>query len=690
MTCPSCNKEVRTQSELKKHNARHTRPFKCPWSGCPKADEGFATQNDLDRHKRSVHKLGDGMVYRCHLDQCKDNPKDWPRPDNFRQHLKRVHKLENPDLKRFEFQSSESDVAGHQLSEAARSDLPMASGSPRPSETLPVGTDQVVEDPVNIFGSSFPEFLSNMDRFSFLLPLVETGSPWLSDQNSTESPDPITSLSPSVLGMARSTMEGAPLGAEPSSEANPTTLNDIAPDMPTQGSAVLRPLGPHDGQTRQTAGETVSLDGLERPEGIDGDDRDVETQADEVVSNEPDVMDVDRPAPNLGAEEHDSGLEENESAESSTDSHSDLLRNAGTQHLKIDGGHFEASSSGVSRMELEADNTRPDDLDDTQADAIIKALIEKGKLDEILKKYGYLGKSDQQSKDTVHADASPTPDNNGSTYRCPECPKSFHQGSQLKKHQMRHIKPYACTFPDCDKKFGSKSDWKRHEASQHSQIEIWRCAERRTNGLGQEECGKVCHSSESLRAHLEKDHGIRHAAVLGRKLADWPMDRDYEFRFWCGFCQKTIELTSQSGSAHSQRFDHIDDHYNGRNNFQKADISDWKYVDAGSAESPTRPQGKSGGSKGQPMDLGGKTHKRGHDGGGDDGSSRSKRRKHGKEKMCFWTCCSCGGYWAESTTPKCITPGCSHVLCERCNRVAVPEEDEVPTLDPGPGGTMAP
>ena len=53
------------------------------------------------RHRKTVHKeysLG-GHAYRCSHDACanKEN-KIWPRADNFRSHLKRVHGvIVNPD-----------------------------------------------------------------------------------------------------------------------------------------------------------------------------------------------------------------------------------------------------------------------------------------------------------------------------------------------------------------------------------------------------------------------------------------------------------------------------------------------------------------------------------------------------------------------------------------------------------------
>jgi hypothetical protein len=49
----------------------------------------------------------------------------------------------------------------------------------------------------------------------------------------------------------------------------------------------------------------------------------------------------------------------------------------------------------------------------------------------------------------------------------------------FRKHMKRHQKPYACTrVPGCDKRFGSKSDWKRHENDQHIQLQFWRCVPR--------------------------------------------------------------------------------------------------------------------------------------------------------------------------------------------------------------------
>lgn len=81
----------------RKHILRHTKPFTCPKEGCARR-EGFSTSNDLERHMKSKHpddfpmdRLSD--FYRCPINGCRFKDKRFPRLDNFRSHLKRVHHL---------------------------------------------------------------------------------------------------------------------------------------------------------------------------------------------------------------------------------------------------------------------------------------------------------------------------------------------------------------------------------------------------------------------------------------------------------------------------------------------------------------------------------------------------------------------------------------------------------------------
>ena len=65
----------------------------------------------------------------------------------------------------------------------------------------------------------------------------------------------------------------------------------------------------------------------------------------------------------------------------------------------------------------------------------------------------------------------------------------------LKKHKKRHAKPYGCTYPKCHKRFGAKSDWKRHENSQHFQLEAFHCDQLNSSG---QKCGQHCHRSSDF------------------------------------------------------------------------------------------------------------------------------------------------------------------------------------------------
>ena len=79
----------------RKHKVRHTKPFTCNIHGCARI-EGFSTTNDLDRHIKSKHpseitEFSSAKRFRCIVPGCKSKDKWWPRLDNFRSHLRRLH-----------------------------------------------------------------------------------------------------------------------------------------------------------------------------------------------------------------------------------------------------------------------------------------------------------------------------------------------------------------------------------------------------------------------------------------------------------------------------------------------------------------------------------------------------------------------------------------------------------------------
>ncbi|KAI9712930.1 MAG: hypothetical protein M1828_001526 [Chrysothrix sp. TS-e1954] len=130
--CPTCGQSFRLQSELKKHVAKHLKLYSCTMPGC-RRKTGFTTNNDLERHVKSVHNHFEpgAKVYHCVSESCAGKRKWWPRQDNFKQHLERMHKDENHDelLKRSEHSvtkrgglssnNSSSDGEGYDTRDAA-------------------------------------------------------------------------------------------------------------------------------------------------------------------------------------------------------------------------------------------------------------------------------------------------------------------------------------------------------------------------------------------------------------------------------------------------------------------------------------------------------------------------------------------------------------------------------------------
>ncbi|KAH8748501.1 hypothetical protein BGZ57DRAFT_776515 [Hyaloscypha finlandica] len=65
---------------------KHTRPYKCPITGCKVKD--FSNAGDLRRHRREVHT---SPAFTCPITTCKRHRKGFGRKDNLIQHLKRTH-----------------------------------------------------------------------------------------------------------------------------------------------------------------------------------------------------------------------------------------------------------------------------------------------------------------------------------------------------------------------------------------------------------------------------------------------------------------------------------------------------------------------------------------------------------------------------------------------------------------------
>ena len=170
-----------------------------------------------------------------------------------------------------------------------------------------------------------------------------------------------------------------------------------------------------------------------------------------------------------------------------------------------------------------------------------------------------IGPSSGAAVDPERSRGVKCPATNKIYFPCPECRKVKNRQSDLNKHMQRHSKPYGCVFDGCHKTFGSKNDWKRHEQTQHEQQECWRC----------HLCYELFfHEQCHWVAHMQEVHSTKHPEENAKNCR---IARNYQGRFWCGFCQKIIVHSKTDVEAITLRFDHIAHHFTKENRASK----DW-------------------------------------------------------------------------------------------------------------------
>ena len=158
--------------------------------------------------------------------------------------------------------------------------------------------------------------------------------------------------------------------------------------------------------------------------------------------------------------------------------------------------------------------------------------------------------------------------------KCEHCPVTVARPCDMRKHMKRHTRPYGCTFPKCHKRFGAKSDWKRHENSQHFQLESFRC--QLPSPALKDPCGELFYRAEIFKTHLQAEHKMTDLGQVNHEVKMRRIGKNGQGQFWCGFCQKIVRLEKKRNEAWDERFDHIDNHFSkeGRG------IGEWLCVEA--------------------------------------------------------------------------------------------------------------
>ncbi|RHZ72600.1 hypothetical protein CDV55_104191 [Aspergillus turcosus] len=462
VTCdyPNCNWKGKCPSDKRKHEARHRKLYKCDQPNCSRK-QGFGTINDLARHKKCVHnqepERGPKILYLCFGRNCPRRRKRWPRLDNFRQHLLRMHGDEDPDslLKRsHEWYTSSMQGSG----------LPLAavdymSGKDQTPETqLPAEPHCVIEDL-----SQTPRIPDVADR-----TLARARSPENEDRG----------LSPIK---------------DSSEQGQDQELVDPAP---------------------MATFDTVQL-------------------------------------PNFGTPSSASALDQKPPI-----AHQDSKRNEYIEEFIADAATNMINALTRMMNSNHRRHSQPaNDVDDLTGPSTELCNPKKEILQRILiAALDCLSEKSEPPRDSTPKVPGPEPDKQD-WIQCGVCAKRTRLRCEMKKHQKRHERPYGCTFPECNKTFGSKADWKRHENSQHYHVQSWYCT------LCDPTKGKRYvrwyYRQEVFVQHLKKHHHVDDEGVR-IAIANNRVGENGQSRFWCGFCREIIPLRSQGREAWNERFDHID------------------------------------------------------------------------------------------------------------------------------------
>ncbi|KAI5370947.1 Putative Zinc finger C2H2-type [Septoria linicola] len=452
--CPDCGRLPKNHSDARKHAETHAKRHKCQVPGCGRK-EGFATINDLERHRKSVHgahpAVGNPYGYVCRA--CVQQPrgkenKFWPRRDNFKAHIKRKH------------------------GEWNEADLLELSKSHRPDDPLTIDVEE-------------RSVISLQDRTRALSCIEQDEGTWYNAQQYPCTPH---------------------LGHQ-----------QLQEDLPDMFSA---------SQTQDDSLAAVGSGALDET----------------MFYGDNNLWPV---------------------------SDNDLILNASwaTHGMRNDVPYS---------ANMQSDDIKPDWYQNQETKQIVTHAACPDSASD--------SKSPRSTQNTRRQSQAPSALQQPSGgHQCPYCSKFTKRECDLKKHMKRHTRPYGCTFPACNKTFGSRNDWKRHESSQHPLPEQWKCCRAKHSPTSSETCQlRPWKNVELLKQHLRSnEHGMKDPRAIQQECNNGRMGKQGLEGWWCGFCNRIIRPTPQQRQQHAssdpipgareQRLQHIGDHFD--KDFKE--IGDW-------------------------------------------------------------------------------------------------------------------
>ncbi|KAH9888672.1 hypothetical protein F4778DRAFT_403561 [Xylariomycetidae sp. FL2044] len=116
---------------------------------------------------------------------------------------------------------------------------------------------------------------------------------------------------------------------------------------------------------------------------------------------------------------------------------------------------------------------------------------------------------------TVHEHLKPEPESSSSPeasrlssppghYACEDCGRQFDLIHKLNHHKRYHDRKHECTYPGCDKKFGTKTHLDRHINDKHEKSKAYHCFDPNCPYF---KGGKAFPRKDNWRRHMIKKHG---------------------------------------------------------------------------------------------------------------------------------------------------------------------------------------
>ncbi|KAF7954293.1 hypothetical protein EAE96_005422 [Botrytis aclada] len=656
--CLTCQKSVKTKSELKKHDLRHKKPFVCNYPHCGRT-EGFSTTNDLDRHTKSKHPLAATSKaesikrYRCVVPGCKSKDKLWPRLDNFRSHLKRVHSNvlleENFEEMIRQAEFLEPSVLTQDTLPSAEVSTQDISPNREVNECSPKAQD-IKSNWKPVYPDLIQDLVTPMD--------IPTEKPLVADVNTSGTDIPGPNNPPSDPH-TRDTIQPSELFRNPSEVINKIFLGSDVSTLVGTKTALDRDL------------DHVSRPSVERsplPPASKA------TRHRSVSATDATITEVIRTA--LAEAKNPSNV-------GALPMGRKVLPNGKSSPADSFGSTTDKAACLLDGFDKSSSPTTDNSPDQDKAVEVYKTL----------QKLGYIIQKDPNHTPRIQNPGSIASNKSENQVTCEVCRKFKGRPCELKKHMKRHERPYGCTFLACNKTFGSKNDWKRHENSQHFHLETWRCDNEKPEGGA---CAKVSYRRQTFQDHIKKEHAVIDQDAVKIKVEACRIGRNCQARFWCGFCKTLVDLKKKGLEAWTERFDHIDNHFIGRHGLQKQSIQDWIPVDSdkpkGDVASPNPLSGSSPKDSFQEFstdstnDFGRSTP----ESVGNKGTSStlvgqepriSKKRERNddeNDRPAKYTkigeivyCCHCADDLGRTLalSPKCTS--CSHDVCNECKRDSI-------------------